>query len=215
MCRTVCIGPLGITKNLWNHKFIHQNIFTIRGHRVMIDVHLAELYNVPTKALNQGVSRNPKRFPSDFMFQISMKEWEGVKKQISDSSDDTRILRSQIVTFNPLFSKALARRHAPFVFTEQGVAMLSSVLKSERAIEVNVAIIRAFVILRQHLSNYEELSEKIAALEKQMNRKFKDINEALNYLANRNSSSEIGFRQRQEISISPQKNQIWALPLPL
>lgn len=195
-------------------QLIHQNVFTIRGHRIMLDFHLSELYQVETKALNQGVKRNPKRFPNDFMFQLTKKEWQALKAQFSGDNADSGILdmRSQIVTSsdiaNPLNDKTIRHMRSqfvtaskrnksllPYAFTEQGVAMLSSVLKSERAIEVNVSIIRAFVILRQHLTNYEDLSEKISELEKQTNRKFKDVYEAIDYLANRDSSPEIGFKQ--------------------
>ena len=104
-------------------------------------------------------------------------------------------MRSQIVTAS---KRNLA--HVPYGFTEQGIAMLSSVLKSDRAIDVNIAIMRAFVILRQHLTNYEELTEKISTLEKQMNRKFKDVYEALNYLMSSNQASEIGFKQASKKS---------------
>ncbi len=126
------------------------------------------------------------------MFQLTEREWEAVKKQIAfiDSGNETSSMWSQFVT-----TSRRRKEHLPFVFTEQGVAMLSSILRSERAIDVNIAIMRAFVILRQNFTNYSELSEKIAALEKQMNRKFKDIYEALNYLMDREKPAEIGFKQ--------------------
>jgi hypothetical protein len=111
-------------------------------------------------------------------------------------------MRSQIVTASQqrlsqivIASGSRNIKHLPFVFAEQGVAMLSSVLKSDRAIDVNIKIMRAFVILRQHLSDYAELSAQINSLEKQMNRKFKDIHEALNYLMGHSSTPQIGFRQ--------------------
>jgi phage regulator Rha-like protein len=113
----------------------------------MVDSDLAELYRVPTKVFNQAVKRNLKRFPSDFMFRLSRKEME--------------ILRSQIVT-----SSWGGRRNSPYAFTEQGVAMLSSVLNSERAVQVNIAIMRAFVKLREILATHRELAEKIEDLEK-------------------------------------------------
>lgn len=112
---------------------IKTRIYTIRGKQVMLDKDLAELYGVGTKVLNQAVRRNEKRFPDDFMFQLKQEEWE--------------ILRSQIVT-----SSWGGVRYLPYAFTEQGVAMLSSVLRSETAIEVNIRIMRTFVAVRQYLA---------------------------------------------------------------
>ena len=126
---------------------IENHIFMIRGQKVMVDCDLADLYRVPTKVFNQAVKRNLKRFPKDFMFQLTRKEMN--------------ILRSQIVT-----SSWGGRRTLPYAFTEQGVAMLSSVLNSDRAILVNIAIMRAFVKLREILTTHRELAEKIADLEK-------------------------------------------------
>jgi ORF6N domain len=128
-------------------QFIERRIYLIRDHKVMIDVDLAELYGVATKALNQQVQRNRKRFPEEFMFQLSREEAEA--------------LRSQFVT-----SKVGrgGRRSLPYAFTEPGVAMLSSVLNSERAIEVNITIMRAFIRLRQMLETNEELNRKFGAV---------------------------------------------------
>jgi len=160
----------------------------------MIDFHLSELYDVETKALNQAVKRNLNRFPEDFMFQLTGSEWEVVKNELAAS--DTENQRSQIVTFDAL-TAAMHRKYLPFVFTEQGVAMLSSVLRSDRAIDVNITIMRTFVTLRQNISNYAELSARIDRIEKEMNCKFKDIHEALNYLMGHSSTPQIGFRQSQ------------------
>ena len=136
---------------------IEGRIFVIRGHKVILDSELAELYGVPTKVLIQAVKRNIKRFPSDFMYQLTRQEVAN--------------LRSQIVT-----SKGRGgRRYFPYAFTEQGVAMLSSVLKSERAIQVNIAIMRAFVRLRQILSTHKELAEKLAELEAKVSKHDKEI----------------------------------------
>ena len=128
-------------------QLIERRIYLIRGHKVMIDVDLAELYEVTTKRFNQQVRRNLKRFPEDFMFQLTTEEAES--------------LRSQFATSN---TGRGGRRYLPFAFTEQGVSMLSSVLNSERAIEVNIAIMRAFVKLRQLLESNEELNRKFAAV---------------------------------------------------
>ncbi|MFN7948190.1 MAG: ORF6N domain-containing protein [Blastocatellia bacterium] len=121
----------------------------IRGQKVMLDSDLAELYEVETKVLNQAVKRNLERFPEDFMFQLT--------------TEEAGNLRSQIVTSSPAHG---GRRYLPYVFTEQGVAMLSSVLRSERAVQVNIAIMRAFVKLRELMTTHRELSDKITALER-------------------------------------------------
>src|SRR5579864_8120075 len=126
---------------------IETRIFMIRGQKVIVDSDLAGLYRVPTKVFNQAVKRNLKRFPKDFMFQLTGKEME--------------ILRSQFVT-----SSWGGRRNLPYAFTEQGVAMLSSVLNSERAVQVNIAIMRAFVKLREILTTHRDLADKIEDLEK-------------------------------------------------
>jgi len=137
-------------------------ILVVRGHKVMVDADLAGLYGVPTKVLLQAVRRNAERFPEDFMFEIAPEEWEA--------------LRSQIVT-----SKAGrgGRRYAPHVFTEQGVAMLSSVLRSPRAIAVNVEIMRAFVRLREALAASKELAKQFAALEARIEKRLADQDQAI------------------------------------
>ena len=135
----------------------------IRGQRVMLDRDLAELYGVATKVLIQAVKRNADRFPGDFMFQLTEQEFNN--------------LRSQIVT-----SSWGGRRYPPFAFTEQGVSMLSSVLRSERAIHVNIEIMRAFVRLRQLLASNAELARKLAALEKKYDAQFKVVFDAIREL---------------------------------
>ena len=135
---------------------IANKIFLIRGKKVILDRDLAELYGVPTKSLNLAVRRNASRFPEDFMFQITKKEFEGLRFQIETS-------------------KRGGRRYLPYVFTEQGVAMLSSVLNSERAIHVNIAIMRVFVRFREVLSNHKQLAQRIVELEKRMEHKDKEI----------------------------------------
>jgi phage regulator Rha-like protein len=128
---------------------IETKILLIRGSRVLLDSDLAYLYGVPAKRLNEQVRRNLKRFPDDFMFQLTSEEY--------------RALRSQIVTLK--MGRGMHRKYRPYVFTEQGVAMLSSVLNSERAIQVNTAIMRAFVKLRQILSAHKGLALKLKQLE--------------------------------------------------
>jgi ORF6N domain len=130
---------------------IEKSILLIRGHNVMLDSDLADLYGVTTKRLNEQVRRNLARFPEDFMFQLTTEEAES--------------LRSQIATSKPGRG---GRRYHPYVFTEQGVAMLSSVLNSERAIEVNIAIMRAFVHLRELIGTHKDLARKLEELERKM-----------------------------------------------
>jgi len=131
---------------------IEKAIFVIRGHKVMLDSDLADLYGITTKALKQAVKRNSDRFPSDFMFLLTHEE--------------VSILRSQIVTSSsPAWGGA---RYAPMAFTEQGVAMLSSVLRSKQAVKVNIEIMRAFVRLRQMLSSHKELASKLMELERRV-----------------------------------------------
>jgi hypothetical protein len=142
---------------------ITRAILLIRGHKVMLDQDLAYLYGVATKVLNQAVRRNKSRFPDDFMFQLTREE--------------ASFLRSQIVT---LESRQI--RYLPYAFTEQGVAMLSSVLRSERAVRVNIEIMRAFVQLRQILSSHADLARKLAALEKKYDAQFKVVFDAIREL---------------------------------
>jgi hypothetical protein len=127
---------------------ISNSIFILRGHRVLVDESLAELYGVPTKVLLQAVKRNADRFPDDFMLQLTAAEWS--------------VLRSQFVTSNVGRG---GRRYLPYAFTEQGVAMLSTVLKSKRAITVNIEIMRAFVRMRGLLTSNKILAQKLRELE--------------------------------------------------
>jgi len=129
---------------------VETRILTIRGHRVMIDADLAELYGVPTKRLNEAVRRNATRFPADFMFQLTVEESES--------------LRSQIATLEP--GRGRHRKYLPYAFTEQGVSMLSSVLNSERAVQVNISIMRAFVVLRRAAASHVALSRRLDELER-------------------------------------------------
>lgn len=156
---------------------IESKMFLIRGQKVMLDEDLAALYEVETKALNRAVKRNLERFPEDFMFQLSAEEFATLRFQSGTSS-----LRSQIVTSNEKPARRGGRRYAPYAFTEQGVAMLSSVLRSERAIQVNIEIMRTFVRLRQMLAGNAELARKLATLEKKYDARFKAVFEAIHEL---------------------------------
>jgi hypothetical protein len=143
--------------NLMPIERIERRIFLMRGQKVMLDKDLAELYGVETKVLNQAVTRNYDRFPEDFMFQLNKQEFDNLIFQFGISN-----LKSQFVT-----SSWGGVRKLPFAFTEQGIAMLSSVLRSKRAIRVNISIMRAFVHLRQIISGHKELAFKVKELEKQ------------------------------------------------
>lgn len=143
---------------------IQKRIFEIRGQRIMLDKHLAELYGVPTKSLNLAVKRNIKRFPPDFMFQLT--------KQENDS------LRFQFETLE----KGKHSKFLPYAFTEHGITMLSSALRSDTAISVNIAVIRAFILLKQHSSDFKLLHKRIDELEGKFNRKIENINEVIDLL---------------------------------
>ena len=127
---------------------IERRIWLVRGHKVLLDADLAQLYQVETRALNQAVRRNLERFPEDFMFQLTEAEAETLRSQSVISNEDRRG----------------GRRYRPYAFTEQGVAMLSSVLRSQRAIEVNIAIMRTFVRLRQLLASHDDLAQQLEDL---------------------------------------------------
>jgi len=158
---------------------IERKIYIIRGMKVMLDNDLAELYGVTTKVLLQAVKRNEKRFPSDFMFQLKYQ--------------DVAALRSQSVTLKT--GRGEHRKYFAYVFTEQGVAMLSGILNSDRAIEVNIQIMRAFVKLREMISTNKELSKKLEELEKKYDSQFKIVFDAIRALVSQPEPKEkkIGF----------------------
>ena len=157
---------------------IISRIFLIRGKKVMIDRDLANLYGVETRSLNQAVRRNIDRFPVDFMFQLNQEETNIWKSQIVISVADKKGLRK-----------------SPFVFTEQGVAMLSSVLNSKKAIMVNIQIVRTFTQLRELLSTNKDLREKIENIEKKYDKQLREIFEAIKYLLMEETKTKepIGF----------------------
>ena len=156
---------------------IERRILLIRGQRVMLDMDLAELYRVTTKRLNEQVRRNIDRFPEDFMFMLTKKE--------------TEILRSQFATS----SSWGGRRYLPLAFTEEGVAMLSSVLRSRRAVQVNIAIMRAFVKLREMLASHRDLARRLVEMEQKYDAQFKVVFDAIRELMEPApaTSRKIGF----------------------
>jgi hypothetical protein len=161
---------------------IIQRIFLLRNEKVMLDVHLAELYQVETRALKQAVRRNRSRFPDDFMFELSEKEIELVVSQ------------------NVIPSRQYLGGAVPYAFTEFGVAMLSSVLKSKRAVEMNIVIIRTFILLRRIAANYQEVMRKLEIMEKKYEGRFRQIYKTLNYLINPPAGEKrpIGFEQKDD-----------------
>jgi hypothetical protein len=186
---------------------ITSKIYLIRDQKVMLDRDLAELYGVETKALKQAVKRNTVRFPDDFMFELTKHEFDH--------------LRSQIVT-----SSWGGTRYSPMAFTEQGVAMLSSVLNSDRAIKVNIQIMRAFTQLRQMLSTHKDLKKKIETMEKKYDQQFQVVFEAIKQLleADAKPRKKIGFTVKEkqkaygkslpkkaldEFSLTPHAFRIW------
>jgi hypothetical protein len=148
---------------------VAQLVFFVRGEKVMLDADLAKLYGVTTKALNQAMRRNKARFPEDFAFRLSREEFDNMRSQIVTTSRGRLGMWSQIVTTSQKYRRADS---LPVAFTEQGVAMLSSVLRSTRAVEVNIAIMRTFVQLRRLMDTNRELARKIDALEQKYDEKF-------------------------------------------
>jgi hypothetical protein len=171
----------------WNPEMtpevIEERIHELRGRRIMLDSDLAGLYEVSTKVLNQAVRRNAERFPGDFMFQLTSREWES--------------LRSQSVT-----SKGRGgRKYAPYAFTEEGVAMLSSVLRSRRAVQVNIEIMRAFVRLRQMFASNEVLARRLANLESKYDARFRVVFRAIRKMMADDlpARKPIGFRGEGDV----------------
>jgi ORF6N domain len=160
---------------------IDQAIYLIRGEKVMLDSDLAKLYGVTTKTLNQAVKRHAKRFPLDFMFQLTAEEALTLRS------------RSQIVTLK----RGQNIKYRPYAFTEHGILMLSSVLKSEPAVQVNIEIMRAFVRIRQMLASNTELSRRLDELESKYDRQFKVVFDAIRRLMSPPSHhcKQIGFRR--------------------
>jgi hypothetical protein len=162
---------------------IKSSILEIRGKKVILDFELAKMYQVETKYLKRAVRNNLKRFPTDFMFELTVEEWNNLRCNFSTSNNAGGI------------------RYLPFAFTEQGVAMLSGLLNSDIAIAMNIAIMRAFVMMRQFALTYQELSEKLIELEKLHNQKFDDIEQVLTYLIQKDQQQtqqsnrkEVGYK---------------------
>jgi hypothetical protein len=164
---------------------IERQILLIRGHKALLDAHLAALYGVTTKRLNEQVRRNRSRFLGDFMFQLTSEEIESLRSQLATSKQGRG-----------------GRRYAPYAFTEQGVAMLSTVLNSERAIRVNIEIMRAFVRLRQILASNAQLARRLDALEKKYDAQFKVVFDAIRHMMAppEPSKRKIGFLAKERVA---------------
>jgi hypothetical protein len=158
---------------------VEDQIRCIRGQKVMLDADLALLYGVEARSLNQAVARNRQRFPADFMFQLSAAEYESIRSQLVTTLGGRKPESSQTVMSS---RKHRGRRYRPYAFTEQGVAMLSSVLRSPRAVQVNIAIMRAFVRLREMLMSNADLSRKLLALENKYDAQFRIVFDAIREL---------------------------------
>lgn len=174
-------------KDLIPVEAIERKIYLIRGHKVMLDSDLAELYGVETFNLNKAVKRNIDRFPEDFMFQLSKEEAYSLRFQLGMSKAEGRG----------------GRRYLPYVFTEQGVAMLSSVLNSEQAIKINITIMRAFVKLREMISTSRELAYKLEQLERKIEKHDDEIKAIFNAIRQlmtppKQKKKKIGFRREEE-----------------
>jgi len=187
---------------------IENKILLMRGLKVMLDRDLAELYGVETRVLNQAVKRNKERFPDDFMFQLTRMETESLvsqnviplKSQIvtsngKNSENKREFLRSQIVILKEEDRRGLHVKFLPYVFTEQGVAMLSSILKSKRAIAMNIIIMRAFVKIRNLIYSYKDLAEKVEKMDKQIGRIFKVLDGLTKDKNEDKRRIEIGFKE--------------------
>lgn len=181
---------------------IQNRIYEIRSQRVMLDFDLAQLYDVETKVLNQAVKRNFKRFPEDFMFRLSGAEWDSNRSQIVTTSENNTGLRSQIVTLK--MGRGQHAKYLPYAFTEQGVAMLSGILNSNKAIAMNIAIMRVFVEIRRLAmvqptlhAHLQELAQRIGEHDLQLSQIYEALENMLDEKAAErkwNNRERIGFR---------------------
>jgi hypothetical protein len=177
---------------------VERTIVLVRGHRVLLDDTLAALYGVPVKALNQAARRNVERFPSDFMLQLTLQEAQRSRSQFVTLNEINRRNYSDGARPYPAPRRRGANiKYLPLAFTEQGIAMLSTVLRTPRAVQVNIEIMRAFVRLRQLLSGHEALASKVAELEAKYDGQFKVVFDAIRELMSDAPTSDrpIGFRE--------------------
>jgi hypothetical protein len=161
-------------------KSIQNRIYEIRGERVMLDFDLATIYEVPTKVLNQAVKRNTKRFPKDFMFQLTANEWQDLRSHIVTTYESDKGTRSQTVTT----IQSRRKDNLPYAFTEQGVATLSGILNSDKAIAMNIAIMRAFVEIRRILIQENDLRVQLKAIKDRLGEHDAQLNQIYDAMEN-------------------------------
>ncbi len=177
---------------------VERTILRIRGHNVILDGDIAELYGVEIRALTQAVKRNMNRFPSDFMFQLTWSEAQALRSQFVTLDGESNAPKSRLIASS---RRGKHRKYRPYAFTEQGVAMLSSVLRSKRAVQVNIEIMRAFVRLRGILASHADLARKLDGLEKKYDSQFRVIFDAIRELMEPPPESRrkpIGYKSEAE-----------------
>ena len=172
---------LNIFKSMNIIRSIQNRIYELRGERVMLDFDLATLYEVPTKVLNQAVKRNAKRFPKDFMFQLTPSEWQEMWSQFVTTYESDKNTRSQPVT---TLQQSRRKDNMPYAFTEQGVAMLSGILNSDKAIAMNIAIMRAFVEIRRILIQENDLRVQLKAIKEKLGEHDAQLNQIYDAMEN-------------------------------
>lgn len=162
---------------------IQDKIYEVNGIKIMLDFDLAELYEVETRVLNQAIKRNIESFPEDFMFRLTKEEWENMSSQFVTTSSSSQFVMMDL-------PKNRTGKYLPYAFTEHGVTMLASVLRSPKARKMNIAIVRAFVALRRILLNIDDLKSQILELETKYDNQFEDIFEAIQFLMTENKEIE-------------------------
>ena len=180
---------------------IQNRIYEVKGERVILDFDLAELYEVETKVLNQAVKRNIKRFPADFMFRLSISEWQNIRSQfvtLNTNNNNQQSMRSQIVTTSQ------SKRNTnvtPYAFTEQGVAMLSGILNSDKAINMNISIMRAFVEIRKIVLKQNDLKEQLREIKERLGEHDAQLNQIYDAMENLldEKASQNKWDQRERI----------------
>jgi phage regulator Rha-like protein len=185
-------------------KSIQNRIYEIHGQRVMLDFDLAALYEVPTKVLNQAVKRNIKRFPRDFMFRLTAAEWQDVRSQIVTTYETSMTMRSQNVTASQ------SKRNTnitPYAFTEQGVAMLSGILNSDKAIAMNIAIMRAFIEIKKILLQESDLKMQLKAIKERLGEHDAQLNQIYDAMENllEEKAAERKWDERKRIGFTISK----------
>lgn len=182
---------------------IQSKIHEIRGHKVMLDYDLAVLYGVETKRLNEAVKRNNERFPADFMFRLTVKEWNTIRSQFATASVKKNITSQIVMTAQQKRNTNIT----PFAFTEHGVTMLASVLRSDKAVKMNIAVVRAFIALRQFSVNYDKLAREIIELKEITGSHNKQLNQIYEVLKNLmvEKSKQKKWEEREQIGFKPNK----------